>query len=69
MTDSSTVMCVTVNQHALPLLESLNSLCNRLKLGLLGAKCLLPEVVVFSGTSNLGVHYLCLPILIMVLLM
>ena len=34
-------------------------LCIRWELGLLGARWLLPEVVVFSGTSSWSVHFQC----------
>ena len=53
--------CVTLSQHLLPFpcLNLSTPLCIRWELGLLGARWLLPEVMVFSGTSNWSVHFQC----------
>ena len=52
----------TCNYESVPPTLSLNfstPLCIRWELGLLGARWLLPEVVVFSGISSWSVHFQC----------
>ena len=60
-----TVYCCIVllcNCESAPPTLSLNlstPLCIRWELGLLGARWLPPEVVVFSGTSSWSIHFQC----------
>ena len=60
-----TVYCCSVslcNYESAPPTLSLNlstPFCIRWELGLLGARWLLPEVVILSGTSSWSVHFQC----------
>ena len=60
-----TIYCCSVslcNCESAPPTLSLNistPLCIRWELGLLGARWLLPEVVIFSSTSSWSVHFQC----------
>ena len=63
--------CELVSQHLpFPLSLNLSTLCvlDGRKQGLLGARWLLSELVVFSGTQAWSVHCLCLPLVVVVLL-